>query len=74
MIWLDYVSRACHKIMFLDFKFWGVFFGCLFIVEMDPKDEILLQNEVLPCKNIIFVYKGKSQNIQRKFGIDWFWP
>ena len=60
--------------MFLDFEFWGVFFGCFFIVEMDHKDEILLQNEVLPCKNIIFVYKGKSQNIQRKFGIDWFWP
>ena len=52
--------------MFLDFKFGGVFFGCLFIVEMDPKDEILLKNEVLPCKNIIFAYKGKSQKIQRK--------
>ena len=35
---------------------------------MDPKDDILLQNEVLPCKNIIFVYKGKSQNIPRKGG------
>ena len=55
--------------MFLDFKFWGLFFGCLFIVEMDPKDEILLKNEVLPCKNIIFAYKGKSQKIQWKIWV-----
>ena len=56
----DLVIRACHKIIFLDSGFWRVFFWCLFIVEMDPKDEILLKNEVLPCKNIIFAYKGKS--------------
>ena len=30
---------------------------------MDPKDEILLKNEVLPCKNILFAYKGQiSEN------------
>ena len=59
-------SRACHKIILFYFLFWGVFFGYLFIVEMDPKDEILLKNEVLPCKNINFVYKGKYPKIQRK--------
>ena len=33
---------------------------------MDVKDEFLLKNESLPCKNDDFVYKGKYLKIQRK--------
>ena len=41
------------------------FFGSLFMVEIDVKDDFLLKNEVLPCKNVNFVYKGKYPKIQR---------
>ena len=37
---------------------------------MDPKDEFLLKNKVLPCKNVTLVYKGKNLKIQRKIGIE----
>ena len=37
-----------------------------FIGEIDPNDQMLLKNEDLPSKNVIFVYKGKSQITQRK--------
>ena len=37
------------------------------MVEIDVKDDFLLKNEVLLSKNVIFVYKGKYQKIQRKF-------
>ena len=46
-----------------------MFFGCLLIVEMDLKDDILLKNEVLPCKNVTLVYKGKYLKIQRNIGL-----
>ena len=56
------------QLFFLIFNFGECFFWYLFIVEMDPKDEILLKNEVLPCKNIFLLikenvrkYKGKSR-------------
>ena len=39
-----------------------------FIAEIDVKDDFLLKNEVLPCKNGRFVYKGKYPKIQRKIG------
>ena len=39
-----------------------VFFGCLFIVEIDVKDDFLLKKEMLPCKNDGFVFEGKSEN------------
>ena len=45
-----------------------MFFGSLFMVEIDVKDDFLLKNEVLPCKNVNFVYKGKYPKIQRKIG------
>ena len=32
--------------------------GPFFMVEIDVKDDFLLKNEVLPCKNVNFVYKG----------------
>ena len=38
------------------------------MVEIDVKDDFLLKNEVLPCKNVNFVYKGKYPKIQRKIG------
>ena len=37
------------------------------MVEIDVKDNFLLNNEVLPSKNVSFVYKGKYPKIQRKF-------
>ena len=37
------------------------------MVEIDVKHDFLLKNEVLPCKNVNFVYKGKYPKIQRKF-------
>ena len=43
-------------------------FGSLFKVEIDVKDDIFFKNEVLPCKNVNFVYKGKYPKIQRKIG------
>ena len=46
----------------------GSIFGSLFMVEIDVKDDFLLKNEVLPCKNANFVYKGKYPKIQRKIG------
>ena len=45
----------------------GSVFGSLFMVEFDVKDNFLSKNEVLPSKNVIFVYKGKYPKIQRKF-------
>ena len=36
-----------------------------FLVEID---DFLLKNEVLPCKNVTFVYKVKYPKIQRKIG------
>ena len=44
----------------------GSVFWASFYSKKDPKDEILLNDEVLPCKNIIFAYKEKSQKIQWK--------
>ena len=38
------------------------------MVETDAKYDFLHKNEVLPCKNVKFVYKGKYPKIQRKFG------
>ena len=38
-----------------------MFFGSLFMVEIDVKDDFLLKNEVLPCKKITLVHKGKYQ-------------
>ena len=40
-----------------------------FMVEIDVKEDFLLKNEVLPCKNVTLVYKGKNLKIQRKIGI-----
>ena len=39
------------------------------MVEMDVKEDFLLKNEVLPCKIVTLVYKGKHLKIQRKIGI-----
>ena len=36
------------------------------MVEIDVKDDFLLKNEILTCKNVDFVYKGKHLKIQRK--------
>ena len=59
--------RACHKNMFLDFKVWGVFFVCLFIEEMDPKDEIL------PCKRKIRLsYYNVTTRLVDLIGLCWF--
>ena len=44
----------------MDFQFGRVFCGCLFIVEIDVKDDFLLKNEILPCKNGDFVYTGEQ--------------
>ena len=38
------------------------------MVEIDAKDDFLLKNELLPCKNANFVYKEKYPKIQRKIG------
>ena len=38
------------------------------MVEIDVKDDFLLKNELLPCKNANFVYKEKYPKIQRKIG------
>ena len=43
--------------------------GPFFMVQIEVKDELLLKNEVLPCKNATLVYKGKNLKIQRKIGI-----
>ena len=40
-----------------------------FMVEIDVKDDFLLKNEVLPCKNVTLVYKGKYLKIQRNIGL-----
>ena len=37
------------------------------MVEIDVKDDFLIKNEVLPCKNVNFVNKGKYPKIHRKF-------
>ena len=37
-----------------------MFVGCLFIVDIDLKADFLIKNEILPCKNDDFVYKGKQ--------------
>ena len=37
----------------------GSVLGSFFMVEIDVKDDFLLKNEVLPSKNVSFVYKGK---------------
>ena len=42
-----------------------MFFGCLFIVEIDVKDDFLLKNEILPCKNVNLVYKGKQAGAEQ---------
>ena len=47
-----------------------MFFGSLFIVEIEVKDDFLPTNEVLPCKNVTLVYKGKNLKIHRKIGIE----
>ena len=47
-----------------------MFFGYLFIVEMDPKDEMLLKKEFLPCKNIIFAYKGNLRKYKGQAGAE----
>ena len=39
------------------------------MVEIEVKVDFLLKNEVLPCKNVTLVYKGKNLKIQRKIGI-----
>ena len=52
---------------FLKLEVLLVFFGSLFTVEIDVKDDFLLKNEVLPSKNVIFVYKGRYPKIQRNF-------
>ena len=39
------------------------------MVQMEVKDDFLLKNEVLPCKNVTLVYKGKH-TIQGKIGIE----
>ena len=39
-------------------------------VEIEVKDDFLLKNEVLPCKNVTLVYKGKNLKIQRKISIE----
>ena len=46
-----------------------MFFGSLFMVEIKVKDDFLLKNEFLPCKNVTLVYKEKNLKIQRKIGI-----
>ena len=49
-----------------------MFFGSLFIVEIYVKDDFLRKNEILLCKNVNFVYKGKYPKIQRKSAINLF--
>ena len=39
------------------------------MVEIDVKDDFLLKNEVLPCKNVTLVCKGKFLKIQRNIGL-----
>ena len=39
------------------------------MVEIDVKDDFLFKKEVLPCKNVNFVYKGKYPKIQRNIGL-----
>ena len=38
------VGHATYKIMLLDFELCRVFLGCLFIEEIDVKDDPLLKN------------------------------
>ena len=38
------------------------------MVEIDVKDDFLLKSEVLPCKNVTLVYKGKNLKIQWNIG------
>ena len=57
------MPRAYHQLILLDFQSCRVYFWSLFMVEIDVKDEFLLNNKVLPCKNITLVYKGKCLKI-----------
>ena len=59
----QWVVRAYHQIICWSFNYAGVFFGSLFMVEIDVKDDFLLKNEVLLSKNVIFVYKGNYPKI-----------
>ena len=40
------------------------------MVQIEVKDDFLLKNEVLLCKNVTLVYTGKNLKIQRKIGIE----
>ena len=40
------------------------------MVEIDFKDDFLLKNEVLPCKNVTLIYRGQNLKIQRKISIE----
>ena len=55
--------------LFLGFSILLSFFGSLFMVEIEVKVDFLLKNEVLPCKNVTLVYKGKNLKIQRNIGL-----
>ena len=39
------------------------------MIEIDVKDDFLLKNEVLSCKNVTLVYKGKYLKRQRNIGL-----
>ena len=43
-------------------------FRSLFMVESEVKDNFMLKNDVLPCKNVNFIHEGKYPKIQRKIG------
>ena len=40
-----------------------------FMVLIEVKDVFLLKYEVLPCKNVTLVYKGKNLKTQRNIGL-----
>ena len=40
------------------------------MVHIEVKVDFLLKNEVVPCKNVTLVYKGKNLKIQMKIGIE----
>ena len=46
-----------------------MFFEYLFMTEIDVKDDLLLKNDILPCKNVGLVYKGKYPKIRHKFDL-----
>ena len=35
------------------------------MVQIEVKDDFLLKNEVLPCKNVTLVYKGKQAGAEQ---------